>query len=83
MVGDLTLIPDAPMRPARKGINTIAHGMGRIYNLYPSTMGSLTHMAKLANRIRAIGANVMIGDDNLVGPACTAWQQIAVGLGAT
>lgn len=83
MVGDLTLIPDAPMRPAWKGIKTMAPGMGRIYNLHPSTMGSLTHTAKLAHKVKEIGAKVMIGDDSLVGPACSAWQQIAIGAGAT
>lgn len=83
MVGDLTLIPDAPMRPAWKGLKTMEAGMGRIYNLHPSTMGSLTHTAQLAHKVKAIGAKVMIGDDSLVGPACSAWQQIAVGVGAT
>jgi len=83
MVGDLTLIPDAPIRPAWKGINTMQKGMGRIYNLHPSTMGSLTHTAKLAHKVKGIGAKVMIGDDSLVGPACSAWQQIAIGVGAT
>lgn len=83
MVGDLTLIPDAPMRPAWKGINTIKKGMGHIYNLHPSTMGSLTHTAKLAHKVKEIDAKVMIGDDSLVGPACSAWQQIAIGVGAT
>ncbi|WP_397445725.1 enolase C-terminal domain-like protein [Polaribacter sp. R77954] len=83
MVGELTLIPDAPMRPSWKGINTMQKGMGHIYNLHPSTMGSLTHTAKLAHKIQEIGAKVMIGDDSLVGPACSAWQQIAIGVGAT
>ena len=83
MVGDLTLIPDAPMRPAWKGINTMQPGMGQIYNLHPSTMGSLTHTVKLAQKVKSIGAKVMIGDDSLVGPACSAWQQIAIGFGAT
>ncbi|WP_298763501.1 mandelate racemase/muconate lactonizing enzyme family protein [uncultured Polaribacter sp.] len=83
MVGDLTLIPDAPMRPAWKGIKTMQKGMGHIYNLHPSTMGSLTHTAKLAHKVKEIGAKVMIGDDSLVGPACSAWQQIAIGVGAT
>jgi L-alanine-DL-glutamate epimerase-like enolase superfamily enzyme len=83
MVGDLTLIPDAPMRPAWKGLETITPGMGRIYNLHPSTMGSLTHTAQLAHKVKDIGAKVMIGDDSLVGPACSAWQQIAIGTGAT
>ena len=57
--------------------------MGRIYNLHPSTMGSLTHTAKLAHKVKEIGAKVMIGDDSLVGPACSAWQQIAIGVDAT
>tara|TARA_R110002096_G_scaffold159214_3_gene324946 strand:- start:1771 stop:2967 length:1197 start_codon:yes stop_codon:yes gene_type:complete len=83
MVGDLSLIPDAPMRPAWKGINTVEPGMGHIYNLHPSTMGSLTHTAQLAHKVKDIGAKVMIGDDSLVGPACSAWQQIAIGVGAT
>ncbi|WP_136480776.1 mandelate racemase/muconate lactonizing enzyme family protein [Cognatitamlana onchidii] len=83
MVGDLTLIPDAPMRPAWKGLNTIAAGMGRIYNLHPSTMGSLKHTVQLANKVKGMDAKVMIGDDSLVGPACSAWQQIAIGAGAT
>jgi L-alanine-DL-glutamate epimerase-like enolase superfamily enzyme len=83
MVGDLTLIPDAPMRPAWKGIKTMKPGMGHIYNLHPSTMGSLTHTAQLAKKVKEIGSKVMIGDDSLVGPACSAWQQIAIGVEAT
>ena len=83
MVGDLALIPDAPMRPAWKGLETITIGMGKIYNLHPSTMGSLNHTAQLAEKVKDIGAKVMIGDDSLVGPACSAWQQIAIGVGAT
>lgn len=83
MVGDLTLIPDAPMRPAWQGIKTMQKGMGHIYNLHPSTMGSLTHTVQLANKVKEIGAKVMIGDDSLVGPACSAWQQIAIGVNAT
>ncbi|WP_299430193.1 mandelate racemase/muconate lactonizing enzyme family protein [uncultured Maribacter sp.] len=83
MVRDLTLIPDAPMRPAWKGLKTMEAGMGHIYNLHPSTMGSLTHTAQLAHKVKEIGAKVMIGDDSLVGPACSAWQQIAIGVDAT
>ncbi|MEN8764776.1 MAG: mandelate racemase/muconate lactonizing enzyme family protein [Wenyingzhuangia sp.] len=82
MVGDLTLIPDAPMRPAWKGIETMVKGMGGIYNLHPSTMGSLTHTVQLAQKVKKTGSKIMIGDDSLVGPACSAWQQIAIGLGA-
>ena len=83
MVGDLTLIPDAPMRPAWKGLNTMKVGMGHIFNLHPSTMGSLSHTAQLAHKVKEIDAKVMIGDDSLVGPACSAWQQIAIGTSAT
>ncbi len=83
MTGELVLIPDEPMRPAWKGIKTLQQGMGRIVNLHPSTMGSFSHTALLANKVQRIGAKVMIGDDSLAGPACTAWQQIAIGAGAT
>lgn len=83
MTGDLDLIPDAPLRPAWKGVDVLKKGMGRIINLHPSTMGSFNHTALLAEKVQRIGAKVMIGDDSLVGPACTAWQQIAIGSGAT
>ncbi|MFD2727636.1 enolase C-terminal domain-like protein [Hyunsoonleella rubra] len=83
MTGDLDLIPDAPMRPAWLGVDKLQKGMGRIINLHPSTMASFSHTAMLAKKVHDIGAKVMIGDDSLVGPACTAWQQIAIGSGAT
>jgi L-alanine-DL-glutamate epimerase-like enolase superfamily enzyme len=82
MVGDLALIPDAPLRPAWKGLKTITKGMGNMYNLHPSTMGSFKHTVQLANKVQEMNAKLMIGDDSLVGPACSAWQQIAIGLGA-
>lgn len=82
MVGDLALIPDKPLRPAWRGIDTITPGMGRIYNLHPSTMAGFQQSAELARKVRQIGGGVMIGDDSLVGPACSAWQQIAIGSGA-
>lgn len=83
MIGELSLIPDAPMRPAWEGLKKIDPGMGRIFNLHPSTMGSFRYTAQMANKIKEIGAEVMIGDDSLVGPACSAWQQIAIGTGAS
>ena len=36
----------------------------------------------LAGRIRELGAGLMIGDDSLVGPSASIWQQLACGLGA-
>ena len=83
MVGELSLIPDKPMRPAWKGLKTIAPGMGRIFNLHPSTMGSFKKTVELANKVKTLNAKLMIGDDSLVGPACSAWQQIAIGVGAS
>jgi len=82
LTGDLSLIPDKPMRPAWEGIKKIQPGMGRIFNLHPSTMGGFVHTATLAKKVQDIGGRVMIGDDSLAGPACTAWQQIAIGAGA-
>jgi hypothetical protein len=82
MVGGLDLIPDYPTRPARESVSTLLPGMGRVYNMHPACMGTIIDVVPLARRIHEFGAEVMVGDHSLVGPACTAWQQIAIGLGA-
>ncbi|MFK7980199.1 MAG: enolase C-terminal domain-like protein [Saprospiraceae bacterium] len=79
---DLALIPDYPLRPAWESMENIRKGMGEIYNLHPSFMGSLKYSVALSKKIKSYGAKVMVGDDSLVGPACTAWQQIAIGANA-
>ena len=79
MVGKLDLVPDYPLRPASSGIEVVEQGMGRIYNLHPSTMAQFTDLAVLVSKIKGFGGEIMIGDDSLVGPGCNAWQQIAVG----
>ena len=81
-VGYLDLIPDKPMRPAWHARDTVMPGMGRVYNLHPGSMGSLIDSILLARQIQGFGAQVMIGDDSLIGPGCTIWQQIGIGLGA-
>lgn len=78
----LNLIPDYPMRPASDAIFKIKKGMGRIYNIHPGCTASIIDAVKLAHKVRELGAKIMIGDDSLVGPSCTIWQQIAIGLGA-
>lgn len=83
LVGRLNLIPDYPLRPSRESINQILPGMGRIYNIHPDSAGSLIDAVALAERVRQLGAELMIGDDSLVGPAATVWQQLAIGLGAS
>lgn len=37
----------------------------------------------LAGRIRELGAGLMVGDDSLVGPSASIWQQLASGLGCS
>ena len=82
-IGNLSLIPDVPLRPSWIAIDKIKKGMGNIYNLHPSVTGSFRHAALLANKImHEMEAKVMVGDDSLVGPGCSAWQQIAIGIGA-
>lgn len=81
-VGDLALIPDEPMRPAWKAKLTMDPGMGRIYNMHPNCMGSFIETVELGRVIQGAGKKLMVGDASLVGPACAAWQQIAIGLGA-
>ena len=81
-VPDLPLIPDYPLRPSREAVNKILPGMGGIYNIHPDSSGSIIDAVTLAKRIYEIGAKLMIGDDSLIGPAATVWQQIAIGLGS-
>ena len=82
LVPDLPFIPDYPLRPSREAIKTILPGMGGIYNIHPDSSGSIIDAIMLAGKIYETGAELMIGDDSLIGPAATVWQQIAIGLGA-
>lgn len=81
-VHPLSLIPDYPMRPSRKAKEMIVKGMGDIYNIHPGSSASIIDAVSLAKQIKRLGAKLMIGDDSLVGPGCTIWQQLAVGLSA-
>lgn len=81
-VAPLEIIPDYPMRPSRCSIQEICAGMGSIYNIHPDSAGSIVDAVVLADRIRELGAGLMIGDDSLVGPSASIWQQLAYGLSA-
>lgn len=78
----LALIPDYPLRPARQAQKTLLAGMGRYYNIHPGSAASLIDAISLARTIKGFGAGLMIGDDSLIGPGCTIWQQVAIGLEA-
>lgn len=45
-------------------------------------MGSLIELVALGRTIKSWGKRLMVGDSSLVGPACPAWQQLAIGMGA-
>lgn len=78
--GGLSLIPDVPMRPAAEAARSLLPGMGGIYNIHPGCTASILDALVLARRIQQTGAKLMIGDDSLIGPGCTIWQQLAAGL---
>lgn len=80
---ELAMIPDYPLRPARLANKTLCKGMGRFYNIHPGSMASIIDAIELAEKVQSFGARLMIGDDSLIGPGCTIWQQIAIGLGAS
>lgn len=82
-VGDFSLIPDRPMRPAYKALDTFVSEMGDYFNIHPDTMGTFKEVIELGRRILASNRGLMIGDSSLIGPACTFWQQLAIGLGAS
>jgi L-alanine-DL-glutamate epimerase-like enolase superfamily enzyme len=81
-VGDLDLVPDAPVKNAARALATLLPGMGRVYNIHPANTGSIFDAVQLGRKIQSLGAKLMIGDDSLLGPACAGWTQLAVGLGA-
>jgi len=81
-VGNLALIPDYNLRPAWESVNSALPNMGKYYNFHPACMGSFFDMVQLGAKVKDWGHDVMIGDASLIGPACTAWQQIAIGMGA-
>lgn len=78
----LALIPDYPLRPSRLAQKTVQPGMGRYYNIHPGSAASVIDAIELARMMKGFGAHLMIGDDSLIGPGCTIWQQLAIGLGA-
>jgi L-alanine-DL-glutamate epimerase-like enolase superfamily enzyme len=82
LVGSLNLIPNKLISPAWQAVQKASPDMGRIYNLNPGKMGSLIAVLELARRLQNQGAWIAIGDDGLLGPGCTIWQQVAIGLGA-
>jgi len=82
-VGDFSLIPDRPMRPAYKALDLFNPQMGDYFNIHPDTMGTFEEAIELGRRILASDRGLMIGDSSLIGPACTFWQQLAIGLGAS
>jgi len=82
LVGTLDLVPDVPLRPAWDAARNISPGMGRVFNMHPACMGSVAETAVLGRRIKSWQKRLMVGDSSLVGPACPAWEQIAIGLGA-
>jgi L-alanine-DL-glutamate epimerase-like enolase superfamily enzyme len=81
-VGGLALIPDVPVRPSWSASAQIRPGMGRIFNMHPGCMGSVMETVSLGHLIQSWERKLMVGDASLVGPACPAWTQMAIGLGA-
>ncbi len=82
-VGDFSLIPDRPMRPAHNALEFFNKEMGHYFNIHPDTMGTFDEAVQLGKKIKAADRGLMIGDSSLIGPACTFWQQLAIGLGAS
>ena len=81
-VGGLALLPDVPVRPAWDAPKQIRPAMGRIFNMHPACMGSVMETVSLGHLIQSWDRKLMLGDASLVGPACPAWTQMAIGLGA-
>ncbi len=81
-VSPLKLIADSPLRPSRKAQKIIRRDMCEIFNIHPDAAGSIFDAVILGEKIKGESGSLMIGDDSLIGPGCSAWQQLAIGLGA-
>lgn len=81
-VGTLDILPDVPVRPAWDAPKQIKPGMGRVFNMHPACMGSVAETVSVGRLIQSWDRKLMVGDSSLVGPACPAWTQMAIGLGA-
>ena len=82
-VGDLALVPDRPTRTSWLALDSLVPDMGRYYNMHPAGLGSIRHMIPVTEQIKEWGHGIMIGDASLIGPGCSAWQQLAIGVGAS
>lgn len=81
-VNPLELVPDYPMRPALKAYQKFNPEMGEIFNIHPRCTGSILDAVCLGKKVKDSGRKLMIGDNSLIGPSCSNWQQLAVGLEA-
>ncbi|MDZ7722242.1 MAG: enolase C-terminal domain-like protein [candidate division KSB1 bacterium] len=82
-VDGLALVPDRPTRTSWLALESLIPDMGRYYNMHPAGLGSIRHMIQVTEQIKQWGHGIMIGDASLIGPGCSAWQQIAIGVGAS
>lgn len=52
------------------------------FHIHPGCKGTLIETVNYAQSLRQKGVKLLMHKDYLIGPACTAWQLAAVGLGA-
>ncbi len=81
-VEPLHLIASIPIRPARYALSRVSPDTADIFNIHPGMTGSIFDAAALAEKMKAAGKKIAVGDDGFIGPGCSEWQQLAVGMGA-
>lgn len=81
-VDPLPLIASIPLRPARTALSRVSADTADIYSIHPGMTGSVFDAVALAEKMAAAGRKIAVGDDGFIGPGCSQWQQIAIGMGA-
>ena len=78
----LKLCAGTPLRRDPRTINTIDIRLADYFYFRPECFGSVYDAVFLADRLSTQGAHIIVGDNALIGPGCTEWQQLAIAFGA-
>jgi len=76
------IISDRYIRDSQKALKKNLKGSADLFNLHPGDMGNFYCVSALVTKIKSFGGEICIGENSLIGPGCTVYQQIAIAVGA-
>lgn len=81
-VDPLPLAAERLLCPVRRALTFIDSDVCRVFKLRPGLSGSVFDISAFTDRVRSFDREIAVGDGGLIGPGCSQWQQLAVGLSA-